>query len=251
MEEKFLQVKGLKIFTRITGKGDPFLILHGWGASSRSWIKIQEKLSENFKVFSLDFPGFGKSDLPPKAWEVQDYVELIIEYAEKIGIQKFYLLGHSFGGRVSIKLTAQLPEKINKLILVDAAGIRVKSGIKIKLMKVAISFLSIFKIVPGFQLGKKIFYKFVLRSTDYLKVRGVMKETFIKVIEEDLMPYLSKISVPSLVIWGRRDRLVPLKDGYLMNKEIKSSELKIFNCDHCPHLETPELLVETILDFLK
>ena len=142
MEEKFLQVNGLKIFTRITGKGDPFLILHGWGASSRSWIKIQEKLSENFKVFSLDFPGFGKSDLPPKEWEVQDYVKLIVEYAEKIGIEKFYLLGHSFGGRVSIKLTSQFPEKINKLILVDAAGIKVKSRIKIKLMKAIASSFS-------------------------------------------------------------------------------------------------------------
>jgi len=251
MIEKNIEINGVKIFTRIAGEGDPFLILHGWGASSKSWIKIQEKLSENFKVFSLDFPGFGKSDLPPSAWEVQDYVHLVLDYAKEIELKKFHLLGHSFGGRVCIKLAAQFPEKIDKLFLIDTAGIKVKNGLKIRLAKIIVSFLSIFKIIPGFKFGRKIFYRFVLRQTDYLKARGVMKETFKKVIREDLTPLLKKITAPTLIVWGEKDKMTPIKDAYLIKQKIKNSKLEIFDCGHSPHLDMEDVLVKTILDFLK
>jgi len=250
MEEKFIQVGNLKIFTRIAGEGNPFLILHGWGASIESWDKVQKKLSENFQVFVLDFPGFGKSDLPLDAWEVQDYVKFILDFSQRLGLEKFYLLGHSFGGRVAIKFAAQFPQRIQKLILVDSAGIKLKKGYIKKIVAGIASVLSIFKIIPGFQIGRKFFYRFILRKTDYLKAIGIMKEVFKKVVAEDLTHYLEKIITPTLIVWGNRDKITPIKGAYLMREKIKISELEVLNCAHCPHLDAPTDLVKLILDFV-
>jgi len=251
MIEKNIEINGIKTFTRIAGQGSPFLILHGWGASTESWKKVQKKLSEKFQVFVLDFPGFGRSDLPPVAWDVQDYVRFVLDFAKEMGLEKFCLLGHSFGGRVAIKLAAQFPQKIEKLILVDTAGVKVKKTFTKKLLVFLAPFSGVFRVIPGFQIGRKVFYKFILRKTDYLKATGVMKETFKKVIDEDITPFFGKITVPTFIVWGEKDKITPLRDAYLMKAKIRDSELKIFDCGHCPHYEAPNLLAKTILDFVK
>jgi len=250
MEEKFLQVNGLKIFTRIAGEGSPFLILHGWGRGLVSWIEIQDELSKYFKVITLDLPGFGKSDMPPVGWAVQDYSQFISDFIEKIGIDNFCLLGHSFGGSITIKIAVQSPEKIQRLILVDSAGRRPKKSFSKKILTPTLPIFKIFSFLPGYKLLRKGFYKFILRSTDYLKAKGVMKETFKKVIAEDLSHLWRRINLPTLIIWGKGDKATPLKDAYSMEANIKNSVLKTFNCGHCPHHEAPNLLVKTILDFL-
>jgi len=246
MEEKFIQVNNLKVFTRIEGQGSPFLILHGWGVGHSSWIETQDKLSKNFQVITLDLPGFGKSDLPEQAWNVQNYVDFVLDFMNILGIDKFYLLGHSFGGRISIKLAAQSPEKIKKLILVDSAGIRHNKPF----IKKVVSKFKIFSRLPGYNVLRRLLYR-ILNNRDYFEEKGIKKEIHNKVIAEDLTDYLKKIFLPVLIIWGKRDKLTPIKDGYLMKKKIKNSELKIFDCGHGPHHEEPDLLIKTILDFIK
>jgi pimeloyl-ACP methyl ester carboxylesterase len=251
MEEKIIDINGIKVFTRIGGAGTPFLILHGWGGCSDSWLKVQENLVKYFQVFVLDLPGFGKSGLPPRPWDVQDYMEFVLDFLQVYNIKEFYLLGHSFGGRISMKLSAQSLNGVKKLILVDSAGAQaVKKKFFKKVLSSAASVLSIFSVVPGFQLFRRFFYRYILRTTDYLKVMGVMKETFLKVISEDLSPYLEKIQADTLVIWGEKDKITPLKDGRFIQSKIKNSELAIIPSDHNPHLEIPDELAKIILGFL-
>ncbi len=251
MIEKNIEINGIKTFTRIAGEGSPFLILHGWGRGLISWIEIQDKLSKYFKVIALDLPGFGKSDMPPKGWEVGDYTRFVLEFVKELNIDKFYLLGHSFGGSIAIKLAVQSPEKIQRLILVDSAGRRPRKSFSKKILTPTLSIFKIFSLLPGYQLLRKSFYKFILRTTDYLKAEGVMKETFKKVIAEDLSYLWGKINLPTLIIWGKKDKATPLRDAYSINANVKNSILKIFNCGHCPHHEVPDLLVKTILDFFE
>jgi pimeloyl-ACP methyl ester carboxylesterase len=232
MKEQFININGVKTFTRIAGEGSPFLILHGWGRGHISWIGMQDNLSRNFQVITLDLPGFGKSDMPPTGWGVSDYVRFVLDFARKLDIDRFHLLGQSFGGRVCIKLAAHHPERIKKLILVDSAGIKHKKSFFETFGSSMASIFKVFSFLPGYQLSRK-------------------KETLIKVLKEDITPYLEKIDVPTLIVWGRRDKLIPLKDGYLMKERIKNSELKIFDCGHGPHDEIPDILVKTILDFIK
>jgi pimeloyl-ACP methyl ester carboxylesterase len=249
MEEKFLQVNDLKIFTRIAGQGNPFLILHGWGRGLVSWVDIQDELSKYFKVITVDLPGFGKSDMPPKAWNMDNYVQFILEFIKKIEINNFYLLGHSFGGSLAIKLSVQSPDNIKKLILVDSAGRRPKKSFSKKILTSIIPIFKIFSFLPGSKTLRKGFYKLILKSTDYINASGIMKEVFKNVVAEDLSNTWTKIEAPTLILWGEKDKLTPVQDAYLMKKEIKNSELKILNCGHRPHHEKPDLLVKAILDF--
>jgi pimeloyl-ACP methyl ester carboxylesterase len=246
MKEQFININGVKTFTRIAGEGSPFLILHGWGRGHISWIGMQDNLSRNFQVITLDLPGFGKSDMPPTGWGVSDYVRFVLDFARKLDIDRFHLLGQSFGGRLCIKLAAHYPERIKKLILVDSAGIKHKKSFFETFGSSMASIFKVFSFLPGYQLSRKFFYRFVLKRPNYLEATGTKKETLIKVLKEDITPYLEKIDVPTLIVWGRRDKLIPLKDGYLMKERIKNSELKIFDCGHAPHDEIPDILVKTI-----
>jgi pimeloyl-ACP methyl ester carboxylesterase len=149
MEEKTLEINGIRIFVRIKGQGEPLLILHGWGIGLSSWVDVQDELSKYFQVITLDLPGFGKSDFPPKGWEVGDYVQFVLDFADLLGIDKFYLMGQSFGGRICIKLAAQYPERVMKLILVDSAGIKHKRTLIKKLCHFVASILNPFSNLPG------------------------------------------------------------------------------------------------------
>jgi len=233
-----MTIKGLKINYKTLGEGRPLLILHGWGSSSEKWQKIGELLAQKgVKVIIPDLPGFGKSEEPQKAWNLDQYCDFVEEFIKILNLDKFYLLGHSFGGSLAVKFSLQHPEKVAKLFLVSAACIRKKS-LKNKLFKFISRF---FKIKPLFL--RKFFY----RKSDYLSVKSVMKETYLKVIEEDLSDVLEKVKVPTMIIWGAKDKITPIKQAKLIKTKIRNSELKIIpNIGHSPHLEAPEKLGDRV-----
>ena len=130
MKEKKILINGLKTNYKIAGLGPAILILHGWGGGSNSYIPVQKFLAgAGYKVIVPDLPGFGKSEPPLSAWGVSDYVEWVNEFVNNQGLEKFFLLAHSFGGRVAIKFAVKHPEKILNLILYEAAGIKHKKTI--------------------------------------------------------------------------------------------------------------------------
>lgn len=232
------------------------LILHGWESFAKRWAQVKEILArQGIEVFVPDLPGFGENPPPKESWSVDDYVEWVKNFTQ--GFTPFFLLGHSFGGRLAIKFAAKYPGKISGLILVSSAGIK-----ESKSQLERLTFLTgveIFNSIFGLPILnkfkpflRKIFYRYILKKTDYLETKGAMKETFKKIVGEDLTPYLSQIKTPTLIIWGMQDKITPLKDAYLIKENIKNSKLKILeNVGHTPHLETPGKLVEIILNFLK
>lgn len=228
------------------------IILHGWQSSKEKWQKVKANIEQSgVKVIVPDLPGFKPENELKKALSLDDYVDWVKNFAIENISGKFFLLGHSFGGRIAIKFAAKYPEKLEGLILVSAAGIkRKKTFWQILLLRIA-KIGKKFSFLPFYSFFKKIFYKFILRKTDYLKAKGLMKETFKKIIEENLTPYLSKISLPTLIIWGARDKVTPIKNAYLIKKEIENSTLKLIpEAGHTPYLETPEKLAELISKFL-
>jgi len=256
MKEQKLLIKGLETNFKIAGDGEPFLILHGWGGSSGSWIEVQEILAkEGFKVVVPDFPGFGKSHSPPVSWEVGDYRDFIFSLVEKIGLEKISLMGHSFGGRVAIKFATLYPERLKNLILCSSAGIKHELTPPQKIiLKLALigNFLFSRRLLRRFKdVARNIFYSF-LRKKDYTKAKGVMRETFQKVIAENLESELSKIKTRTLLIWGEKDKSVPLEDAYLMKEKIPQSILEVIpGASHTPNLEEPKKLAEIISKFLR
>jgi pimeloyl-ACP methyl ester carboxylesterase len=256
MKEESVIINNLRINYKIAGKGPAILLLHGWGGSSDSWLEVEEILvKENYFIIAPDLPGFGKSDPPLEPWGVQEYSDFIFAFTEKLKIDSFFLLGHSFGGRIAIKFSGQHADKLKSLILCDAAGIRIDPDIKTKTIlaaaKVGNVLLSHRLVAVAKERIRNIFY-FLLRNKDYVKANGVMRETIKKALGEDLLSELPKIKVKTLIIWGEVDQLVPLKCAYIFNKKIAGSQLNVMpKIGHSPHLEAPEKLAQIIIYFLK
>lgn len=254
MVEKEEIVKGLKVNYKVFGsKGVPFLILHGWGSKSDRWESVGELLSKKgLMVVVPDLPGFGKSDTLKEAWCIDDYVDWVNEFINTFPEfkEEFYLLGHSFGGTVSIKFSIKYAQKVKKLFLFGAAAIR-KKTIKKQVLGTVSKFVKVFSFLPFYKLAKRAFYKFVVGPTDYLRVDGVMKQTFLKVISQDLSQHVSFLKVPTVIIWGDKDDTTLVEDAYFMNKKIDGSKLEIVEgADHDMEQVMPEALVQRVLNNL-
>jgi len=250
---QFCNIQGLRTRILVVGQGDPIVLLHGWGTNIESLSPIYSYLQKNMKVIALDFPGFGQTDFPPKAWGVGDYTEWLILLLQSLKIDAADFLGHSFGGRVCIKLAATYPKIVKRLILVDSAGVRqFEMNWRNKVFR-AISKIGkpILYSMPK-QLGNSIRWRFYssIGSTDYLTA-GRLKETYQKVINEDLEPILSDIDSPTLLLWGENDQATPLSDGELMSKKINNAKLvAIKNAGHYPFVDSPAEVNNYIVEFL-
>ena len=255
IEEKKLLIDGLEINYKTAGSGPAILILHGWGGSSDSWAKVQESLSTEFKVICPDLPGFGKTNTPALPWKLNDYLDFVLKFSSEIGMDKFILIAHSFGGRISIKLAAEHPDKIIKMVLTAPAGLKVRPNLKTKVIfLIAAAGNIIFSLKPlrVFKNWTRDLFYFFIRKGDYAKANETMKETMKNVLSEDLLSYLNQIKTKTLIIWGKKDKMVPLEHAYILHRSIENSELRIFDkVGHSPHLEVPERLINIIKSFIQ
>jgi pimeloyl-ACP methyl ester carboxylesterase len=211
------------------------LCLHGWGGSKESFTELREALKNApVKIYTPDLPGFGSTPEPPSAWTVDDYADWVEEWIEKnveTRDSRLFILGHSHGGRISMKLAVRGTLPIEHLYLCATAGIRrprhFKRIVGLLLAKTGKFFLSI----PGFKqlqpLGKKFLYKLV-RVHDYEKASPVMRDTMIRVTQEDLRPLLAFIHTPTDIFWGSDDGMTPVADAYVIQKGIANSKLHVF-----------------------
>lgn len=250
MEEKVISVNNLKINYRIAGSGPAILILHGWGSNSERWQRVGDTLAENgFKAIIPDLPGFGKSQTPSEPWGYQSYCEFTKSFAKNLNLEKFSLLGSSFGGALAMKYAAEYPQNIEKLFLVAAAYVRRKT-LKRALFFVVAKASKLFSFLPFFNLGRRAFYKFIVRKSDYSYTLGVMKQIYSKVIREDLSYIAPLIKSPTIIIWGESDDITPLKNAYFLKENIEGSHLITVNgLGHS--LSRYEKLAEIILKHLK
>ncbi|HOI60344.1 MAG TPA: alpha/beta hydrolase [Candidatus Pacearchaeota archaeon] len=258
MNNKELNIQGIKIKYKQEGTGTPIVILHGWGGSSKSWEKIIELIAgKKYMVICPDLPGFGESDTLTESWNINKYVSFVLEFLKTLKIEECILIGHSFGGGLSTKIAAKNPQVVQKLILCDAAVVRAKERLNLrqKIAKISAA------IVKPFTKNK--FYKEKIQSKlrpfiykiagtrDYFNANEVMKETFVKISKEDLRAFATYIKKPTLVVWGDKDEITPLEDAYTIKNIIDGAKLCIINdVAHSPHLKKPEELADIIIDFI-
>ncbi|MBI2022360.1 alpha/beta hydrolase [Candidatus Daviesbacteria bacterium] len=246
----YVSINNQNIYFQKLGKGPDLIMLHGWGNDVSSFWGISQILKENFTIYLIDLPGFGRSDPPKTAFNIVDYANIIKGFIESQNLKKPDLLGHSLGGRTAIKLASKNPDLLGKLILEASAGIKPKRD----LYKTLIYPLAkLAKFIPNiFSIKEKlryIFYKSL--ESDYLKA-GEMKQTLANILEEDLTEDLSKIKTETLLIWGEKDptKEASLKNGKKMYQLIKNCRIEVLdNVGHFPHLEQPEKFVQLIKDF--
>ena len=244
-------VGSLKINYLVIGEGKPFLILHGWSSKSDRWEKVADILSQKgFKVVIPDLPGFGKSDGPKNAWNFDNYVEFVEKFAEVVGLERFILAGHSFSGAICIKYAIKNPNNVEKLFLLAPACIR-RDSFKKRLFRIFSKLFKVYSFIPGYKLARKAFYKFIVRKSDYQYTDGTMKETYLRIINEDLSGILNKVKTRTIIIWGDEDDIVPFGQGKEINMRIPESKLIIIpGADHKLEIKTSEALASNILQNL-
>lgn len=224
------------------GKGKVVVWLHGWakGYSKEKYQKLIDSLSEKYRVVALDFPGFGGSSWPLRPWDVSDFADAVAKFIKKLGIKEYVLAGHSFGGRVAIKMAVG-GNKIEKLVLVDSAGIE-RKGMMVKLR------LLVAKLVPE---GLKKLFSGRLGAKDYRESVGVMRESLKLIVNENLEVDLAKIKMPTLIVWGENDGLTPLGQGKIMNRLIGGSKLVIIpEANHRLPLDQVARLAKEMVEFI-
>lgn len=203
-----------------------------------------------FTVYSPDFPGFGKEGMPKKVMDLNDYITFLDGFLKKNVKGKPVLIGHSFGGRVSAKFAALYPDKIKALILSGAPLIKKELPLRKKIIQGIVKKAK--GVVPSFleETVRKGVYRF-LGEWDYYKA-GVLKETLKNILSEDISPFLSKIKVPTLLVWGEKDTFVSLAIGKEIAQKIQGSSLYVVgNASHKLPYEYPETFAEEVLTFLR
>lgn len=250
LKRKSINKINLSYYQSAQGK-DLIVLLHGWGASKEKLLPLGKALEkQNWQVLIPDLPGFGKTKPPSRPWKVGDYAQFILRTVMSLDNQgKIYLFGHSFGGRLTIKMASLYPQKIKGIILCGSAGISRGNLFK------RIFFLMMAKIgrliLPKSHFYRHLVYK-LAREHDYEKAKGVMKQIFKLVIAEDLRPLLSKIKIPTLICWGLKDKETKFSDAQIINNQIKNSKLISFpGLGHRLPYEEPELLAKRITEWKK
>lgn len=246
-------IKDININYTVKGEGSSIVLLHGWGSNIKLFEKLIQHLSYRHKVYALDMPGFGESDEPPGVWDVDDYTDFVLEFIHEMGISETVLLGHSFGGRVIIKMVTRtkLPVKVNKIVLLDSAGIKPKKTAK---QKVRVKIYKVGRIILEFPPVKALYpdalenYRKKHGSADYIAASPVMRRVLVKVVNEDLESLLPKIRQSALLIWGDKDTATPLADGQRMEQLIPGAGLvTLEGAGHYSFLERP-VIVNRVLD---
>lgn len=250
--DKFFTYNGIRLHYEDCGEGHPILLLHGWGCNATTFNAIRPFLEARFRVLTVDFAGFGQSDEPSEVWGVEEYTRSIEALAQAEGVENPILIGHSFGGRVSIVYASR--NKVQKVMLVDAAGVKPKRSLNY--YRKVYTFKLIKKLLPLF-VGKARAEKIIEQrrakagSSDYSQASPKMRAILSKVVNEDLCHLMPKIAAPTLLFWGENDTATPLADAKKMEKLIPDAGLvTVAGAGHYAFLENAPLFLRVAESFL-
>lgn len=227
-----IKIQDLNVYYEKSGsKGSKVVLLHGWGQNTEMMAFIAEHLKNRFIVYNIDFPGFGKSEEPKVAWGCEDYTEFLHDFCVKNKIDNPIFIAHSFGCRIAVRYAHKYGA--SKMCLTGAAGIRDDRT------------FSWYIKTYSYKLGKKILpesirnkYQNKVGSEDYKNSSGVMRQTFVKVVNDDIKELLPQINVETLLVFGEKDEATPLSKGKQMEKLMPNAALVVFeNDDHYAYIK--------------
>lgn len=247
--------------------GETLVLLHGFAADKDNWLRFSRPLTQDYRVIALDLPGFGDSDLPPGSYDVGTQAERLADILDELGVQQAHVLGNSMGGQIAALFAARYPERVRSLALFANAGIDSpqKSELYRLLARGEPNPLVIRQPQDFDKLLRFVFVEppYLPESLKrYLGERAMAKAThydqvFKQLVERPvpLAPELPKIQAPTLLLWGRQDRVLDVSSIEVMQPLLNKPNVVIMdNVGHAPMLERPEesaLLYRGFLEGLK
>ena len=241
-----IEVDGLSVHYKESGAGEEtVVILQGWLAPCEVYDSIAQLLAPSYHVIQLDVPGLGASDEPAEPWNLDAYVDFFVRFVGLLGLGAVTLIGHSWGGRVIIKLASRqnVPFAVNRIVLVDGAGIPRKRTPaeerrirRYKILKRVVEVPLIARSFPDLIEA----WRDSQGSADYRASSPTMRATMVMSINEDLTPLLPNVAPETLLVWGANDEDTPPSDGQLMERRMQNATLvTIQDAGHFSFLDQP------------
>jgi len=234
------------------GIGPNLVLLHGWGGDWQSWYSVIPALSDHFQVIIPDIPVFGTSENPPETWTSHDYAVWLQDFIHAVlPNEKFSLAGHSFGGKIASIFASRHPAMLQKLILVDAAGLPdelsvIKKAQHRLLRKVPDSL----KEKIPFSLKKKLL-AITNSASDHLHSNPAQRRILANIIREYIRSDLERITVPTLLLWGENDLDTPVSQAKKFATFIPHARLEILpGAGHFSFQDQTNLFISELEKFL-
>jgi 4,5:9,10-diseco-3-hydroxy-5,9,17-trioxoandrosta-1(10),2-diene-4-oate hydrolase len=261
MKEEYVQVNGWRTrYVRAGESGPAIILLHGLGASLESWFFTVDALGARARVFAPDIVYFGKSDKPEREPQHSDFVDFTFHFMDTFGLERAILVGNSMGGAIAAKAAMLGPERVSGLVLVNSAGfgkelawwLRLRTLIDIRPRGTPPPWLARIGLRAIFddpaRLPDDVLEMLIAVEQDAESLTTARRVLNIGVDWRGLKPFLLKeirdaaheICVPTLVVWGKQDKVVPVQHAYTARKLIPNARMHLFdNCGHTPQLEYP------------
>lgn len=263
LKQTYIKAAGISLYCEYILNGKPpLLLIHGFASSTYTFRRMIPLLQHQFSIIALDLPGFGRSEKPTSfIYSLQNYAELMLECIQHFGISKPYIVAHSMGGQIALNMARIAPEKISKLILLCSSGYLRRA----KKPLIYSSYLPFFEKFVHYYVRRKevidhlrnVVYNHSLISDELIDefARPLEEKGFYQALirllrhREDLEPHqLQKIQVPTLLIWGEEDKVVPVDIGYRLVHDLPRAHLIIYEkTGHLITEEKPEHVFENIL----
>lgn len=233
IESKTIKVGGLDVLYYTGGKGEPLVVVHGGGGDARTWIKNIEVLADKYAIYAPDLPGYGGSEPMDGRYYIPELSEFIARFAENVGLEKFYLVGHSLGGGIALNFALMFPEKIRKLVLISSLCLGREIAFWIRLSSIPAIINTMSKVFMGVMKGIKWVFlqlnpaKLIMEMTPAAMMVGASISTFREqtLVLEHRLP---EVQMPTLLIWGSRDPVVPVMQAYRAAKVIPNCSIRVF-----------------------
>ena len=253
-------------------QGSPVILIHGLGASAEIWQKNVEALAEQYRVYVPDLVGFGRSDKPDIEYTPFSAARFVYDFMNALNIESASLVGNSLGGGIAVQCALQFPHKVEKLVLVDSAGFGRKVIFPLRL--ISLPFIGELLTRPSrervYLYFKLAIYDPALLTEDFIdlyyelhSLPGAQK-SMLRVLRSisnirggrtkilrTVMVRLNVITAPVLIVWGKQDKVLPVRHAYVANEKILNSKVHILDpCGHMPQFERPEEFNRIVLEFL-
>ncbi len=264
-ESKFLSVNGMEVHYRDEGTGMPVVLIHGTAASLHTWDDWTRELKKDYRIIRMDIPAFGLTGPDPKAdYSIEGYTNFLKDFLDELEIDSMYLVGNSLGGNISWSFAGTYPDRVKKLVLIDASGLISNKDLPWIFTLARTPVLnSIIKYFTPRSITednlKQVYWddskvtEDIIDRYHQMVLREGNRQAFIdraKTEYGDLSPLLSNIKSPTLIIWGEDDTWIPVSDASRFDSQIANSRIHIMKqTGHVPMEERPKKSVEETINF--